>query len=193
MSETEKNRKELQKASEAIHYELSMLNARATTLDECSKNKILFSQFTQNILIESFCVHLRNMIEFFGRKKKDCITYQYFLSENSNITFPHDLKRKHNTKVNNLLSHLTFHRLSYGPERKNWKLGQIANEVNENFKIFSENTDISLFCDKMKKLINSLPFQDSRLTNTTSDAIAKAMIISTTRGPTTFKRYHQIQ
>ena len=189
MSETEKTRKELQKASEAIHYELSMLNACATTLDECSKNKMLFSQFTINILIESFCVHLRNMIEFFGRKKRNYITYKYFLPENTNITFPHDLKRIHNEKVNNLLSHITFHRLSYGPEIKVWKLGQIANEVNENFKIFSENADTSLFCAKMKIFLNSLPFQDSNLTNSTSDTTAKAINISTARGPTTFKRY----
>ena len=189
MSEIEKTRKELQKASEAIHYELSMLNACATTLDECSKNKILFSQFTQNILIESFCVHLRNMIEFFGKKKKGYITYQYFLPENSNIKFLHNLKRKYNTKVNNLLSHLTFHRLSYEPERKNWELEQIANEVNENFKIFSENADTGLFCAKMKIFINSLPFQDLNLTNSTSDTTAKAVNISAARGPTTFKRY----
>ena len=189
MSETEKTRKELQKASEAIHYELSMLNACATTLDECSKNKILFSPFTINILIESFCVHLRNMIEFFGRKKKDYITYQYFLPENSNITFPHNLKSKHIKKVNNLLSHITFHRLSYGPERKAWKLGQIANEVDENFKIFSKNADTDLFCAKMKIFINSLPFQDLNLTNSTSDTTAKAINISTALGPTTFKRY----
>jgi|WetSurMetagenome_2_1015567.scaffolds.fasta_scaffold260979_2 hypothetical protein len=188
MAKEEKNSTELKKASEAIFYELSMLNACATTFNECEKNRILFSQFTINILIESFCVHLRNMIEFFGNRNKDRITYQYFISQRAKITFPHNIKNEYNEKVNNLLSHLTFNRLSYELEIKSWNLGQIANDVNENFKVFSENVNNDLFCVKLKDLTKNLPAQNSKFVNTTSDAIINVAYLSTSRGPTTFKR-----
>ena len=41
---TPQSSKEIEEASKALYYELLMLNACATTFDECSKNKILFSQ-----------------------------------------------------------------------------------------------------------------------------------------------------
>ena len=86
-NQSSKTSENLQKASEALYYEIMMLNNCASTFYECSKNQILFSQFTVNILIESFCVHLRNLIEFFGPKKDghikkdDRIRYEDFLSE----------------------------------------------------------------------------------------------------------------
>lgn len=150
MTRPKRTSEEIKKSSEALYYELLMLNDCATYNCECSKIKIPYLQFTQNILTESFCVHLRNLIEFFGKKQKDYITYHYFLPENSNVTFPHNLKEKYNEKVNNLLSHLTFHRLTYGPEEKDWKLGQITGEVNENFKKFMEKANPDLLCDKLK-------------------------------------------
>jgi len=109
-----------------------------------------------NALIEAFCVHLRNLIEFSGKKRKDYITYQYFLPENSSVTLPHNLMDKYNVKVNNLLSHLTFHRLTYGHEEKYWRLGQIANEVNENMLQFIDAADRSLLCDEIKQYSKQL-------------------------------------
>ena len=107
-----------------------MLNNCASAFYECLKNKILFSQFTQNILVESFCVHFRNLIEFFGQKTKDRITHEHFL--NVKIEYSHKLKHKYWEKVNNLLSHLTFKRLTYDIDDKDWDLIQMANEVNQN-------------------------------------------------------------
>lgn len=189
MSKKPRSPDELKKASEALYYELLMLNDCAKTDYECSKNKILYSQFTQNILIESFGVHLRNLIEFFEKKHKDYITYQYFLPKNSNIPFPHDLKDKYNVKVNNLLSYLTFKRLTYGLEDKDWRLGQIAIEVNENFKKFMEKSNPNLLCDKLKSFDSYYTPKDSNSVNTTGDAIGTPLRISPTQGPTVIQRY----
>ncbi|MBN2589522.1 MAG: hypothetical protein JXA96_06655 [Sedimentisphaerales bacterium] len=167
---------DLQKASEALYYEIMMLNNCASSLSECSKNRILFSQFTVNILIESFCVHLRNLIEFFGKKKTDSdrITNEHFLPESVNVSYPYNLKKKYSGKVNNLLSHLTFHRLSYPINQKEWNLNQIANEVNEDIIQFYNKADKHLLCPKIIEYINAFQSGDKMQYNSytcsTSDA-----------------------
>ncbi len=155
MTRPKRTSEEIKKASEALYYEMSMLNNCAKFYEQREKELTQPQHsFLKNILIESFCVHLRNLIEFFGEKHKGYITHQYFLPKNSNVTFPHSLKEKYNEKVNNLLSHLTFHRLTYGPEKKPWKLGQITGEVNKNFREFIKNADPNLLYEDLKKFDN---------------------------------------
>ena len=113
-------------------------------------------QFLENILTESFCVHLRNVIEFFGKKKGDYITYEFFTSNGKSVAFPHDLSRKYKGKVNNLLSHLTFRRLTYKLKDKTWIMSQIANEVNENLQEFFKSTDHNLLCDKLENYLEGI-------------------------------------
>lgn len=144
-----KSKEELIKASEALYYEIMMLNECAK-FSKTFKNIIDISPFLKNIVIESFCVHLRNMIEFFGKEKKDYITYKYFVTPDKNVGFPHDLSGKYNKKINNLLSHLTFERLEFDQAHSGWELFQIANEVNENFREFLNKANDSLLCDKLK-------------------------------------------
>jgi hypothetical protein len=147
MKRAERTFEELKKASEALYYEILMLN-------ECAKFsktfKIDISPFLNNIVIESFCVHLRNMIEFFRKEKKDYITYKYFIASDKNAGFPHGLSEKYNKKINNLLSHLTFKCLEFDQAHSKWELCQIANEVNENFREFLNKANHSLLCDKLK-------------------------------------------
>jgi len=150
-----KSKEELIKASGALHYEMSMLNNCAKFYEQREKELTQPQHsFLKNILIESFCVHLRNLIDFFGERHKGYTTCQYFLPGNSNVTFSYNLKEKYGKKVNNLLSHLTFHRLTYGHEKKPWELGQIAGEVNKNFREFIKNADPNLLCDELKKFDN---------------------------------------
>lgn len=148
-----KSKEDLIKASKALYYEIMMLNECAK-FSKIFKNVIDLSSFLKNILIESFCVHLRNVIEFFGEQKKDYITYKYFIASDKSVGFPHNLAEKYNKKVNNLLSHLTFARLKFKQKQKTWLLSQIANEVNENLREFFKNADSNLLCDEFKDIFN---------------------------------------
>ena len=150
-----KSKQDLIKASKALYYEIMMLNECAK-FSKIFKNIIDLSPFLKNILIESFCVHLRNVIEFFGKQKKDYITYKYFMASDKSVHFPHNLSKKYNNKVNNLLSHLTFTRLSFNLKQKSWVLSQIANEVNENLREFSKNADNNLLCDQLEAYMEGI-------------------------------------
>jgi len=150
-----KSKEDLVKASKALYYEIIMLNECAK-FSQTSKNIIDLSSFLKNILIESFSVHLRNMIEFFGEEKKDYITYKYFIASDKCVGFPHNLSKKYNTKVNNLLSHLTFARLKFKQKQKTWLLSQIANEVNENFREFFKNADSNLLCGELEDYMEAI-------------------------------------
>lgn len=142
MASYKKSPDELKKASEALFYEIRMLK-------KCVKE---YKPELRNFMIESFCVHLRNLIVFFEPKSNDHITYQYFLPSGKSVKFKHKLKEKYGKKVNNLLSHLTFKRLEYGFEEKKWPMVEIANEVNENIRMFLEVADTDLICDELKKI-----------------------------------------
>lgn len=169
-----------------------MLNICAQTFGACSRNAFFSSQFTRNILIESFCVHLRNLIDFSGQKKEDYITYEDFVLPRKSFASPYNkLKDKYNKKINNLLSHLTFERLRLGDD-KYWDLLGIANEVNGYVIHFLHVTDKSLLGDNMrayqKQLSHEETKQDNILLSTTSDVISCPTIVSHHREPTTFNR-----
>ena len=152
MPTRQKSKEDIIKASRALYYEIMMLNECAK-FSETFKNMVDHYKFFENILTESFCVHLRNLIEFFGKNKRDRITYELFMSQGKKITFPHDLSGKYNKKVNNLLSHLTFERLKFEQKEKTWMLSKITNEVNENLREFLKNADHNLLSDKLKNYI----------------------------------------
>ena len=155
MTTRQKSTEDIIKASEAFYYEIMMLN-KCAKFSEAFKNIIDISQFLENILTESFCVHLRNVIEFFGKKKGDNITYEFFINNDKKFTFPHDLYRKYNKKVNNLLSHVTFERLKFEQKEKIWMLPLIANEINDNLREFFKNADDNLLCDKLKNYMEGM-------------------------------------
>lgn len=171
-SRPKKTTEELQKASEALYYEISMLNECAE-FSRVFKNIISLCPFLKNVVIESFCVHLRNMIEFFGEEKKDYVTYNDFILPHKIVAFRHNLSKKYNKKINNLLSHLTFERLKSDQAYSKWELCQIANEVNENFREFFKNADMILLCDNLKN-------DNISTSNTTKSSIDAAAISTST-------------
>lgn len=178
MGKRTKSTNELKKASEALHYEITMLNESANKHKSLTdKNGVI-----RNALIESFCVHLRNFIEFFDVRRNDYITYKHFTSEQS-ILFKNVLKKNYSKKVNNLLSHLTFERLGYDESKKGWDMQRIANEVNENMKLFLENARADLICDKLKKYMDTKQRQDDKYICTTGDSIKPASLVQHSKKP----------
>ena len=167
------------KASKALRYEWWMLNECKDKI-QLYKNK---DKIMHNALIEAFCVHLRNFIEFFYRKQKKGKRpfYTDYLPSNKTIPLKHKLD-KYEDKVNNLLSHLTYKRLNYTKNKKEWNIPQIAIEVNENMFQFIDASDKNLLCDEIKEYLKQLMSENKTQGNsyisTTSDVILPGKLIS---------------
>ena len=169
------------KASKALRYEWWMLNECAARIPHYeNKDKVIY-----NALIEAFCVHLRNFIEFFHRKQKKGKRpfWTDYLSSNKTIPLKHKLD-KYEDKVNNLLSHLTYQRLNYTKIKKEWPINQIAKEVNENMFQFIDAADKNLFCDEINKYKNQLESDNAinhdHFTCTTSDFVGESQLVKRT-------------
>ena len=164
------------KASKALEYEWRMLN-------ECAARIPLYEnkdKVTYNALIEAFCVHLRNFIEFFYRQQKGKRPFWAdFLPEGKIIQLKHKLD-KYNEQVNDLLSHLTYKRLKYSELDKEWHIHTIANKINENMFDFIESADKNLLCDEItiykKQLESCNAIKYNRFTCTSSDAVGQSQL-----------------
>lgn len=173
-------------ASRAWRYEWRMLNESAARIPlYASTDTIVYCA-----LIESFCAHLRNFIEFFHRKKRRPF-WTDFLPRGKTISLKYKLD-EYEGKVNDLLSHCTYKRLNYTGIEKEWDVNQIANEVNENMFQFIDAADKSLLCDDIKAYQEQLrsgdTTQDSAMLCTTSNAISPGTTLSACRRPTAFRR-----
>ena len=174
-------------ASRAWYYEWRMLNESAARIGlYSSTDKVVYCA-----LIESFCAHLRNFIEFFHRKKKRPF-WEDFLPPGKTISLKCKLN-KYQDKVNALLSHCTYKRLEYTGIKKEWDVRQIADEINENMYQLIDAADKSLICNDMKAYREQLGSGNrthgSNLTCTTSDIVSSGKTVSGHRGPTTFRRW----
>jgi len=173
-------------ASKALRYEWWMLNECAARIPSFGNKDTIMC----NALIEAFCVHLRNFIEFFHLKQEklsDQLFWKHYLSTDEKINLKNDLfPYKKNT--NKLLSHLTYERINYTEETKSWPTGQIANEINENMFQFIDAADQSLLCDKIKKYKKQLESvnkaYDDAFTCSSSDDICPNMNYTITKNAT---------
>jgi hypothetical protein len=173
------------KVSKAWYYEWMMLNGcLARIKDYKNKDMIIY-----NALIEAFCVHLRNFIDFFHRKDKRPF-WTDFLPEDKNIQLSHNLD-KYSEKVNDLLSHLTYQRLKYTDLDKEWHIPDIANEVNENMFQFLDAADKSLLCDEIKEYRKQLRLgnkaQDNSYVSTTNDVVSSGTLVCARQWPAVSK------
>ena len=117
----------LKRSAEHVYYEIWMF---ISTIHELTKNTQ--NQFQINILLESFGIHLRNLLYFFYTHPKnrvsDDMLAEDFISNlklyKKNRTPKHKLtftiKRTHKQLV-----HLTYHRNRYNRKTKPWKFGEI--------------------------------------------------------------------
>jgi hypothetical protein len=188
MSKKPRSPDELKKASEALYYEILMLNACAETYYECLKNKILFSQFTQNILIESFCVHTRSLLEFFcapNPLENDIFYKDFNPSAGFTPSFAINLKvTKDNLDV--CLAHLSYERIN---KKINWEMYKITNEINKNMQDFLKSVNQSLICDKLKNYFKAETKEtEDNFTCSTSDMVLPGITVTAYRGPTIFRR-----
>lgn len=132
MKNGNRSKEELRSASDALHYEISMLRFVVRALG-CP---ILGDGVgpIRNALIESFATHVRVLIEFFYRdkdKKDTILAKHFFLPPKKWIEIRPAKSRileQAETRANKLLAHLTYTRCKK-PLNKEWPIKEIANEL----------------------------------------------------------------
>ena len=126
---------ELQEASKHLHYEVQMLHAVAVASGLFGSGPIT------NALVESFAIHVRNLIDFFYLKEPrqdDLIAEDFFAdaaqwrSVRPNLSADLDQAKK---RAHKEIAHLTYARLDVTPEAKLWQFVHILNEIS---KVLSE-------------------------------------------------------
>jgi len=133
-----KPRQVLLSASRVLYYEVDMLNETARALSSQKNNGV----FLNNALLESFLIHLRNLIDFLYLPKcnKDDILAQDFFPN------PEDwlkLRPKQGEsldtakrKTNKLLAHLTYSRLRIPKDQAKWDFMYLRNEIVSRIQVF---------------------------------------------------------
>jgi hypothetical protein len=129
--------------AEHLAYEIGMVWATHNLLVTGAVNPQTNRQLHDAVL-ESFAVHVRNLIEFFydNRKKPDTgIAGDYFAdpADWRKLTGekPADLARAY-TMAHKQISHLTYDRIGAD---KNWFVGDLALRLREVVRMFLKNAD----------------------------------------------------
>jgi hypothetical protein len=132
----------LEYSGEHLLYEVGMLFSwgefRRNTL-----TPILISTGINNVLIESFVIHLRNLIDFLYLEPKgtDIVACDYFDSGGWEKIRPplSDALKMARHRANKELAHLTTDRKTGTPPEKSWDFSGLAEEVRAILKTFVAN------------------------------------------------------
>lgn len=147
---------ELRRVSEHLHYEVQMLLGSAQGLDSETKAKGTL----HNALVESFAIHLRNMLDFLWpdkpKRKSDWVIAADFFPSPSDweklrpeISQPLLDSRVRAAKE---IAPLTYARLAVDPEQKGWDVRQIANEVTQVVEKFIRHVPMQFLGPKCTEL-----------------------------------------
>jgi len=127
-----------------LFYEILMLNF-------CEKFRAK-NELENNIKLESFLVHARNLIDFLECKKltNDDISACDFEDKNGQniVKIQVDLDQRIKTKINKHLSHPTKTRLG---EKIGWNMGEIKEKINNGLKEFLKKINDSYFPTKQNR------------------------------------------
>lgn len=143
-----KEQDKLKKISHHLWYEFEMFLALTQELSkECSPGTI------KNALLESFGIHVRNLIDFLyieNPGSDDVCASDFFSCKEDWFKIRPGLTsllEKAKKRANKELSHLTYKRINVTAEEKKWYFVKIFQDLLNAFNIFVENVD--------KELLNS--------------------------------------
>jgi len=117
---------------EHLTYEIEMLRAVVREFGRWRDH----SRFTRNLLIESFAIHVRNLIEFLwpeGEPNKDQVIAEDFLDRPRQPRPQH--LRKAYRRVSQEVTHLTYARSHVTREGKRWEVA-LGHEIERAFDEF---------------------------------------------------------
>lgn len=167
---------ELLKSSDAIWYEIWMLNEVADLLSSPSKQDLI----VHNALVESFVLHARILIDFLYApqegieiKPDTIIAKDYFVDEKWPPTLQDRLKAIRQC-AHKLAAHLTYSRVDLD---KKWQCGELRDDLNRVFKEFQKLVPQELVSAKLKNFRIPDKSSGNMDANTTSDAVLPASVI----------------
>ena len=141
MTKTIRSKKELQQASNALNYEISMFDM----LTKGMISGIAGRGVINSALLESFIIHLRVLIDFFcsdSQRDDDIIANDFFNDPNDwkNLR-PQKTKVLERAKIcaDKEVAHLTYTRLGITPDQKNWYFEEVYNDMRTIFELFLTN------------------------------------------------------
>lgn len=159
ISRKKRTKQELMIACDAFAYEMWMFNKTVKELICQPKH----SQILTNILIDSFVIHTRNLLDFFcpNRPHRDDIIAEDFFSSpnkwtsNSPQDFGLDLCIQNiRFRINKMAAHLTYTRLNI--KDKSWKFKEISTYINKLYEKFYNSFDKKYLGDRFKNLSNEI-------------------------------------
>jgi len=140
-----KDKNKLNKISHHLWYEFQMFLALTQEL-----SKGYPAGTINNALLESFALHVRNLIDFLyndNSSSDDVFAGDFFQRKEDWIKIrPHitPLLDKAKKRANKEVSHLTYARINITPEEKKWYFVKIFQDMNRAFDVFVENVNKEL-------------------------------------------------
>jgi hypothetical protein len=147
---------ELRQISEDLHYEVQMLLGSAQGLD----SETTAEGTLHNALVESFAIHLRNMLDFLWpdklkRKSDWVIAADFFPSPSDWEKLRPEISQQlldSRVRAAKEIAHLTYTRPTVDPEQKDWDVRQIANEVTRVVEKFIRHVPMQFLGPKCTEL-----------------------------------------
>ena len=125
-------------ALDCIHYEVWMLNETYNRYGLIQNTNQIVEK---NILIESFLIHVRNLVWFLeDRKQENYIRCSDFKINSTVITLP---SNNGLNEINKFVGHLTWDRVT--KDKPIWELGTIKEKVSTALQNFIEQLPPELF------------------------------------------------
>jgi hypothetical protein len=146
---------EFMEASKHLYYEIWMLNKIALMANPMK------DQFDKNLLIETFCLHMRNLIKFFydeNLSNDDIIAHNFVFSvENWLKNRPVETKLliAANARADKEVMHLTDKRINEPFQKSDWEFREIHKQLTEIIKVFYRFVPDQKLCAEMIELRNS--------------------------------------
>ncbi len=124
-----------------------------------------------NALLESFALHIRNLVDFLYAEKPgsdDVFAGDFFKCKEDWVKIRPPitpLLDKAKKKANKEVSHLTYSRIKVSPEEKKWYFVKIYQDMARTFDVFVENVDKELLDSDWNKFLQSRKNYKNRLTS----------------------------
>lgn len=158
---------------EHLAYEIQMFFATAQILSRLSPpaNPPDREIVVNNVYIESFVIHLRNLIEFFYPQRiKNSVIAEYFFVNPTDWKhirpkIPKTLKDARE-RSHRELAHLTTDRLSVPPSAKRWPVISLAKQIKDLVEQFVNSASSVRLDPSVRTLVGSIDLTGSPLTVT---------------------------
>ncbi len=141
-----KEKDKLLKISHHLWYEFSMFLILIQRLGKGFSP----GSIENNVFLESFALHVRNLIDFLYNDKSqsnDVYAGDYFQSKEDWIKMRPkitELLDKSKRRANKEVSHLTYSRIDITPDEKRWHFIEISRDIYKAFDIFVKHVDKEL-------------------------------------------------